>query len=172
MALQTKVYTQTSNTFTLELTLVENSTSTSGNTSSVSYTLKLKSTTKDFYQYRVGATVALDGRTVATRDRYTAAQIGIGTYSSVTLISGTATVGHGADGTKTMALSYSLDMASASYTPGPMSGSGSMALTTIPREAKMTGAPNFTDDDNPTITYSNPGGFPIYAYMESTHTWM
>ena len=166
MALQTKVYTQTSNTFTLELTLVENSTSTSGNTSSVSYTLKLKSTTKDFYQYRVGATVALDGRTVATRDRYTAAQIGIGTYSSVTLISGTATVGHGADGTKTMALSYSLDMASASYTPGPMSGSGSMALTTIPREAKMTGAPNFTDDDNPTITYSNPGGFPIYAYMD------
>ena len=154
MALQTKVYTQTSNTFTLELTLTENSTSVSGNSSSVSYTLKLKSTTKDFYQ------------TVATRDRYTAAQIGIGTYSSVTLLSGTATVGHGADGTKTMALSYSLDMASASYTPGPMSGSGSMALTTIPREAKMTGAPNFTDDDNPTITYSNPGGFPIYAYMD------
>ena len=108
MALQTKVYTQTSNTFTLELTLTENSTSVSGNSSSVSYTLKLKSTTKDFYQYGVGASVSLDGKTVATRDRYTAAQIGIGTYSSVTLLSGTATVGHGADGTKTMALSYGL----------------------------------------------------------------
>lgn len=166
MALQTKVYSKTSNTFTLELTLTENSTSVSGNSSSVSYTLKLKSTTKDFYQYRVGASVSLDGKTVATRDRYTAAQIGIGTYSSVTLLSGTATVGHGADGTKTMALAYSLDMASASYTPGPVSGSGTMTLTTIPREASMTSAPNFTDEDNPTIKYSNPAGFPIYAYIE------
>ena len=166
MALQTKVYSKTSNTFTLELTLTENSTSVSGNSSSVSYTLKLKSTTKDFYQYRVGASVSLDGKTVATRDRYTASQIGIGTYSSVTLLSGTATVGHGADGTKTMALAYSLDMASASYTPGPVSGSGTMTLTTIPREASMTSAPNFTDEDNPTIKYSNPAGFPIYAYIE------
>ena len=158
MALQTKVYTQTSNTFTLELTLTENSTSVSGNSSSVSYTLKLKSTTKDFYQYRVGASVSLDGKTVATRDRYTAAQIGIGTYSSVTLLSGTATVGHGADGTKSMALSYSLDMASASYTPGPVSGSGTMALTSIPRGATITSAPNFTDEDSPTVKYSNPAG--------------
>lgn len=158
MALQTKVYSKTSNTFTLELTLTENSTSVSGNSSSVSYTLKLKSTTKDFYQYRVGASVSLDGKTVATRDRYTAAQIGIGTYSSVTLLSGTATVGHGADGTKTMALSYSLDMASASYTPGPVSGSGTMALTSIPRGATITSAPNFTDEDSPTVKYSNPAG--------------
>ena len=158
MALQTKVYSKTSNTFTLELTLTENSTSVSGNSSSVSYTLKLKSTTKDFYQYRVGASVSLDGKTVATRDRYTASQIGIGTYSSVTLLSGTATVGHGADGTKTMALAYSLDMASASYTPGPVSGSGTMALTSIPRGATITSAPNFTDEDSPTVKYSNPAG--------------
>ena len=158
MALQTKVYSQTSNTFTLELTLTENSTSVSGNSSSVSYTLKLKSTTKDFYQYGVGASVSLDGKTVATRDRYTAAQISIGTYSSVTLLSGTATVGHGTDGTKTMALSYSLDMASASYTPGPVSGSGTMALTSIPRGATITSAPNFTDEDSPTLKYSNPAG--------------
>ncbi len=158
MALQTKVYSKTSNTFTLELTLTENSTSVSGNSSSVSYTLKLKSTTKDFYQYGVGASVSLDGKTVATRDRYTASQISIGTYSSVTLLSGTATVGHGADGTKTMALSYSLDMASASYTPGPVSGSGTMALTHIPRGATITSAPNFTDEDSPTVKYSNPAG--------------
>ena len=158
MALQTKVYTKTSNTFTLELTLTENSTSVSGNSSSVSYTLKLKSTTKDFYQYGVGASVSLDGKTVATRDRYTAAQISIGTYSSVTLLSGTATVGHGTDGTKTMALSYSLDMASASYTPGPMDRNGSMILTSIPRGATITSAPNFTDEDSPTLKYSNPAG--------------
>lgn len=166
MALQTKVYTKTSNTFTLELTLVENSTSTAGNTSSISYTLKLKSTTKNFAQYGVGAKVELDGKTVAVRDRGSAPKITLGTYSEVTLLSGTATVAHNNDGSKSMAFAYSLDMASASYTPGPMNGSGSMALTTIPREAKMTSAPNFTDEDNPTIQFSNPAGFPVYAYIE------
>ena len=149
MALQTKVYTQTSNTFTLELTLTENSTSVSGNSSSVSYTLKLTSTTKDFYQYRVGASVSLDGKTVATRDRYTASQIGIGTYSSVTLLSGTTTVGHNTDGKKSMSVKFTLDMATASWTPGPMTGTGTMTLTNIPRQATITTPPNFTDEDNP-----------------------
>lgn len=166
MALQTKVYTQTSNTFTLELTLVEDSTSASGNSSSISYTLKLKSTTKNFAQYGVGAEVKLDNRSVAFRDRWNAPKITLGTYSEVTLLSGTATVGHNNDGSKSMPFVYSLDMSAASYTPGPMNGSGSMALSTIPREAKMTIAPNFTDEDNPTIQYSNPGNFPIYAYIE------
>ena len=31
-------------------------------------------------------------------------------------------------------------------------------LPTIPRAAKILTAPNFTDEDNPTITYSNPAG--------------
>ena len=166
MALQTKTFSKSNNTFTLKLTVTENSTSVSGNSSSVSYKLELVSTTKDFYQYSVGASVSLNGRVVATRDRYSSGKINLGTYSSVTLLSGSTTIGHNNDGSKTMNVAYSLDMASASYTPGPMSGSGSMPLTTIPREAKLTSAPNFTDEDNPTIRYSNPGGFPIYAYMD------
>lgn len=170
MALQTKTFSKSNNTFTLKLTVTENSTSVSGNSSSVSYKLELISTTKDFYQYGVGASVSLNGRVVATRDRYSSEKINLGTYSSVTLLSGSTTIGHNNDGSKTMNVAYSLDMASASYTPGPMSGSGSMPLTTIPREAKLTSAPNFTDEDNPTIQYFNPGGFPIYAYMEVAST--
>lgn len=166
MALQTRVYSQGSNTFTLELTLVENSTNIAGNSSSVSYTLKLKSTTKDFYQSGVGATVTLDGNLVAVRDRYNSPQLGIGTYSEIVLLTGTTTIPHALNGSKTMSLSYTLDMVSLSYTPGPMYGSGTMTLTSIPREAKITSAPNFTDEDNPTIQYSNPGGLPIYAYIE------
>lgn len=168
MALQTKVYTKTSNTFTLELTLVENSTSTSNNTSSISYTLKLKSTTKDFYDYGVGATVVLDGRTVATRDRYSASKIGIGTYSSVTLLAGTTTVTHDSDGEKTMSIRYTLDMASASYTPGPMDASGSMTLTSIGRGATITSAPNFTDEDSPKIEFSNPAGGTVQVGIYKT----
>lgn len=89
MALQTKTYTQSSNTFTLELTLVEQSTSTAGNSSTLSYTLKLKSTTKNFAQYGVGAAVKLDNQTVAVRDRGSAPKITLGTRSEVTLLSGT-----------------------------------------------------------------------------------
>lgn len=171
MALQTKTYTQSSNTFTLELTLVEQSTSTAGNSSTLSYTLKLKSTTKNFAQYGVGAAVKLDNQTVAVRDRGSAPRITLGTYSEVTLLSGTRTVAHQSDGSKSMALAYSLDMASASYTPGPMSGSGTMTLTKIPRGATITSAPNFTDEDDPVVKVSNPAGVSVQLgiFKDSTH---
>lgn len=171
MALQTKTYTQSSNSFTLELTLVEQSTSTAGNSSTLSYTLKLKSTTKNFAQYGVGAAVKLDNQTVAVRDRGSAPKITLGTYSEVTLLSGTRTVAHTSDGSKVMALAYSLDMASASYTPGPMSGSGTMTLTKIPRGATITSAPNFTDEDDPVVKVSNPAGVSVQLgiFKDSTH---
>lgn len=171
MALQTRTYTQSSNTFTLELSLVEQSTSTAGNSSTISYTLKLKSTTKNFAQYGVGAAVKLDNQTVAVRDRGSAPKITLGTYSEVTLLSGTRTVAHQSDGSKVMALAYSLDMASASYTPGPMSGSGTMTLTKIPRGATITSAPNFTDEDDPVVKVSNPAGVSVQLgiFKDSTH---
>lgn len=171
MALQTKTYTQSSNTFTLELTLVEQSTSTAGNSSTISYTLKLKSTTKNFAQYGVGAAVELDNQTVAVRDRGSAPKITLGTYSEVTLLSGTHTVAHTSDGSKSMALAYSLDMASASYTPGYVSKSGTMTLTKIPRGATITSAPNFTDEDDPVVKVSNPAGVSVQLgiFKDSTH---
>ena len=171
MALQTRTYTQSSNSFTIELTLVEQSTSTAGNSSTLSYTLKLKSTTKNFAQYGVGAAVKLDNQTVAERDRGSAPKITLGTRSEVTLLSGTHTVAHTSDGSKSMALAYSLDMASASYTPGPMSGSGTMTLTKIPRGATITSAPNFTDEDDPVVKVSNPAGVSVQLgiFKDSTH---
>ena len=134
MALKSQVFSTTVNHYTLELTVVEDSTNTTANTSSVSYTLKLKSGGYDFAQYGVGASVSLNGAQVAYRDRYSAPQLSIGTYSSITLLSGTTTIAHNSDGTKTIAVAATLDMAKAYYTPGPMSISGqSMTLTTIPR---------------------------------------
>lgn len=134
MALKSQVFSTTVNHYTLELTVVEDSTNTTANTSAVSYTLKLKSGGYDFAQYGVGASVSLNGAQVAYRDRYSAPQLSIGTYSSITLLSGTTTIAHNSDGTKTIAVAATLDMAKAYYTPGPMSISGqSMTLTTIPR---------------------------------------
>lgn len=171
MALQTRTYTQSSNTFTLELTLVEQSTSTAGNSSTISYTLKLKSTTKNFAQYGVGAEVKLDNQTVAVRDRGSAPKITLGTYSEVTLLSGTHTVGHNSDGSKSMSFFFKLDMASASYTPGYVSKSGTMTLTKIPRGATITSAPNFTDEDDPVVKVSNPAGVSVQLgiFKDSTH---
>ena len=171
MALQTRTYTQSSNTFTLELTLVEQSTSTAGNSSTLSYTLKLKSTTKNFAQYGVGAAVKLDNQTVAVRDRGSAPKITLGTYSEVTLLSGTHTVGHNSDGSKSMSFFFKLDMASASYTPGYVSKSGTMTLTKIPRGATITSAPNFTDEDDPVVKVSNPAGVSVQLgiFKDSTH---
>lgn len=171
MALQTKTFSVSKNTFTLRLTVTENSTSTSGNSSSVSYKLELISTTKDFSQFGVGASVSLDGRVVATRDRYTASKISLGTYSSVTLLSGSTTIGHDNQGDKTLSVSYSIDMAAASYTPGPMSGSGSMPLTKIPRGATIASAPNFNDEENPVVRVNNPAGVKVQLgiFKDSTH---
>lgn len=159
MALQTDKFEVSKNTFTLRLTVTENSTSTSGNSSSVSYKLELVSTTKDFYNYGVGAKIEIDGKVVASRNRGDASsRVNLSTYSSVTLLSGSTTIAHNNDGSKSISLAYSIDMAEASYTPGPMSGTGNMALTTIPRGATITSAPNFTDEDNPIVKYSNPAG--------------
>ena len=168
MALQTKEFPVTSNTFTLKLTVVENSTSTPGNSSSVTYKLELISTTKDFYVYGVGAEVRLDGRTVATRSRTDDPKVDLPVRSSVTLLSGTTTIGHNSDGSKTMSVGFSIDMASASYTPGPMSGSGSMPLTKVPRGATISSATNFNDEENPIVKVSNPAGVSVQLGIYKT----
>lgn len=73
---------------------------------------------------------------------------------------GTITVTHKSDGTLSgYATAVWTKGGSSSYTPnsGSISTDGT-ALTNIPRAAKVVSAPNFTDADNPTITYSNPAG--------------
>ena len=73
---------------------------------------------------------------------------------------GTITVTHKSDGTLSgYATAVWTKGGSSSYTPnsGSVSTNGT-ALTNIPRAAKVVSAPDFTDADNPTITYSNPAG--------------
>lgn len=72
-----------------------------------------------------------------------------------TITSGTETIYHQADGTMAFFYSFSYYVG---LTYGTKSGSGTAILDTIPRRATITSAPTFTDEDNPTITYSNPAG--------------
>lgn len=79
----------------------------------------------------------------------------ISLYNGTTVASGQATIGHNSDGTK----SFSASVEAGIYTYARnVSGSGSWALTNIPRQANLTSAPDFNDEQNPTINYSNPAG--------------
>lgn len=73
----------------------------------------------------------------------------------------TVDVSHNSDGKKT--LSCSASFATCTQYGGTPTTSESKILTTIPRQAEITGAPDFTDIQNPTISYSNPAGNAVAA---------
>lgn len=83
-----------------------------------------------------------------------------GTFSNITsggknqLASGTLDIPHNSDGTK----SFSISVAGWTYSSSNYSGSDTFTLDAIPRQATLTNAPDFNDEQNPTITYSNPAG--------------
>ncbi len=92
-----------------------------------------------------------------------------GTYSNYsrgdhTIASGTLEIQHEDDGTKTLNISafsgwlYS----NHNYT----AGASSHELTPIPRKAIITASSDFTDQENPSITFSNPGGFTMDVWLE------
>lgn len=82
----------------------------------------------------------------------------LGTYST--------TITHTTDGSKTFSVSVTISSnsygSSSAAQSGAMGGysafSGSGVLDSIVRPATISTASNFADEDNPTITYSNPSG--------------
>ena len=92
----------------------------------------------------------LNGTTLVSNKTYSNVK-GTGTHA---LASGSINVPHNADGSKTISASISGWL----YNNGTTSNSGSYELVSIPRQANITTAPNFNDEENPTITYSNPAG--------------
>ena len=77
-------------------------------------------------------------------------------------VSGTTIVDHNADGSKTITVGLSTAVSYFDVS----SFSGNWTLDSIPRQAKITAASNFTDVDNPSIVFSNPGGFPMDVWLE------
>lgn len=147
MGLQTKTFSYGSltdksilNGYLLELTLTERSVDAAQNISYVDFSLKLRSGSKNrFTLYGLGAAVLLDGKTVGSRDRYTAEQVSLDYNSVVTLVSGSATIAHDDSGSKTVAVAFSIDMKASDYTPGPVSVTNkTWKLTAIPRAGSIT----------------------------------
>lgn len=146
MALQTKIVTygslagdSVSNGYILELQLTEQSVEEAANSSYLTYVLRLRSGSYHrFSQYRIGAKVVLDGVTVLDRSRWDSQQYTLGFQSSVELAAGSLTMEHDPDGSKTVSVTFSIDMEKSSYTPGAMTVTGEyMTLTPIGRESTV-----------------------------------
>lgn len=67
---------------------------------------------------------------------------------------------HNADGSKNVSISvnFNLNAALSGVAYGVQTATKTVALDNIPRAATITAAPNFNDEENPTITYSNLAG--------------
>lgn len=121
------------------LTVTETSYSIENNTSVVSFSLKI-SKVQSGYDYNWGTnnasayteTVNINGTT------YTAHNGKYDGSSVTTYISGTQTINHDSDGSKTITCSFSVDdKTGKSYTSGDASASGTLTLTTIPRASSF-----------------------------------
>lgn len=79
------------------------------------------------------------------------------TYNSNTIaMSATTRVYHDPNGSKAITISASGSISDTTLTSTTCGQT--VYLDTIPRQATLTAAPDFTDAQNPTITYSNPAG--------------
>lgn len=110
------------------------------NTSRVTYKLGMeRKSSNRFNQYRIGRKVTINGVVVANVSRNDSALLGFdsGVYD-ITITSGSTTIPHNDDGSKTASLSASIDMTADAYAPGAMSLSGSWVLTSIPRASAVT----------------------------------
>ncbi len=127
-----------SNGYRLLLNVTETSTSIDNNTSNISWNLQCQAT-NSYAQWNPGpgtVSVSINGSNVwSGRPAF----VFPGYNSTITLCSGSLTVGHNADGTKSIACSASYTAtSSASYLPGNMSCSGNMGLSTIARATTPT----------------------------------
>lgn len=79
-------------------------------------------------------------------------QIHVGNDKQLT--SGTATIPHNSDGSK----SFEISIKAWTYSSSNYSGSEAFTLNNIPRQATINSATDFNDEGNPTITYTNSAG--------------
>ena len=134
---------ETKNYYTLRLDVNETGTSVTNNTSTLSWKLYVETGATYFSEVRIGAKVVIDGTTVINRS-YSAS--GSGPFecdrnSSELIASGTTTVTHGSDGTKTIAagaITASINTQTGNIVPNLSLANGkALKLTDISRASTM-----------------------------------
>ena len=132
--------------------VTENSTSVANNTSNVTVKVQVWRTNTGYETYGSGTCyVTIDGTQYS--QAITTSQVF--SYNSYTeVFNKTLNITHNSNGSKSIYVSSYIDHSRFdSNTQG-----FTVNLTNIPRGATITNAPNFTDEQNPTITYSNTAG--------------
>ena len=136
----------------LKLTVYEESYSIANNTSTVRWTLESIGGSVNYYTiYNWG--VWVNGQQIYGTQ--TTAWNSYNFPAATGSTTGTITVAHNADGT---AGNVGFQLNGCVFYNQSNSYTGSISLTRIPRQANLTSAPDFNDEANPTINYSNPAG--------------
>lgn len=132
--------------------VTENSTSVENNTSNITVKVQCWRTNTGYETYGTGTCyVTIDGvqysKPITTSQKFT--------YNSYTeIFNKTLNITHNSNGSKTIYVSSYID-----HSRFDSNSQGfNVNLTNIPRVATIISAPNFTDEVNPTITYSNSAG--------------
>lgn len=137
---------------------------TAGNYSDITATHKLvcASTYALYIDSRTNSCTA-DG----TAKSFTSSAISTGGGTTITLGTTTHRVYHNADGTKTFTMTTVFNMQAdiVGTWVNNITATGTITLNAIPRQAQITGANNFNDEQNPSFTFSNAGGFTMSAYL-------
>lgn len=120
------------------------------NISTISWNLKV-STASSQYVIISELRVTIGGTQVYYRDASNHTK----GYNNTTLASGSTTVTHNNDGSKSLAMTVEAGIYDWAINK---SGSDTFTLNTIPRAASLTSAPDFNDEQNPTISYLNSAG--------------
>lgn len=114
----------------------------------------------------------IDGRTNSctadgTAKNFTSGAISTGGGTTITLGTTTHRVYHNADGTKTFTLTtvFNIQADIVGTWVSSITATGTITLNAIPRQAQIISANNFNDEQNPSFTFSNAGGFQMSAYL-------
>lgn len=127
------------------------------NTSTVKWTLQIVSSTYGAITSSVRKNWAVN---VNGTSYSGTASVAVGNNSRINIASGSTTIQHNKDGSKTFAYAFALGLNITFNNKyiGDVEGSGTGKLNDIPQAATIINATSFTDADNPTVTYSNPAG--------------
>ena len=168
-----KYTTSSSGTIGLNLSWSIKSQSIENNTTTITWTLKSNGTMSSGYYVKAGpVTCTINGtKVVNTTSRFD--MKGSGGYKKT----GTLTIAHNADGTKSFTLSVAAAIYSTSVNCRYPTGGGSLTVTlpTIHRYAQITSFSNFTNnltrDGYPTLVYSNPAGTSLTTGLKCRLCW-
>lgn len=129
-------------------TLTQVSQDIANNQSTVRYLVKITTSGASHNDNNITTTFYIDGV------KYTKTHK-LPSNSTTTVVDKTVTITHNADGTRSVSASFSTPT---QISAGTMTGSKTLDLDRIPRQANLLTAPDFNDEGNPKITYSNAAG--------------